>query len=163
MMKRLTIACLLAAAHDSSAFNALGVRIIGNERGLESRRVRKDLTAKKRRNAVESTAAASESTHIPEENSLGDAPHEASVDPLLRKGGGGGDGSERGALEKHVPSAAATGPSWLFGIEPSPEVAAIMTVYFVQGILGIASLATTFFLKDELGTATRAYVTLCCS
>ncbi|HEY9826795.1 MAG TPA: folate/biopterin family MFS transporter [Stenomitos sp.] len=39
----------------------------------------------------------------------------------------------------------------LFGQEPSWELIAILLVYFVQGILGLARLATSFFLKDELG------------
>jgi folate/biopterin transporter len=39
----------------------------------------------------------------------------------------------------------------LFGQEPSLELLAILLVYFVQGILGLARLATSFFLKDELG------------
>ncbi len=39
----------------------------------------------------------------------------------------------------------------LFGNEPSTELIAILTVYFVQGILGLARLAVSFFLKDELG------------
>ncbi|HEY9645994.1 MAG TPA: folate/biopterin family MFS transporter, partial [Chroococcidiopsis sp.] len=38
-----------------------------------------------------------------------------------------------------------------FGHEPSPELIAILLVYFVQGILGLARLAVSFFLKDELG------------
>lgn len=38
----------------------------------------------------------------------------------------------------------------LFGNEPSPELTAILLVYFVQGILGLARLAVSFFLKDEL-------------
>lgn len=38
-----------------------------------------------------------------------------------------------------------------FGHEPSVELIAILTVYFVQGILGLARLAVSFFLKDELG------------
>jgi len=38
----------------------------------------------------------------------------------------------------------------LFGIEPSVELAAILLVYFVQGLLGLAGLGVTFFLKDEL-------------
>jgi len=38
-----------------------------------------------------------------------------------------------------------------FGHEPSPELMAILLVYFVQGILGLARLAVSFFLKDELG------------
>jgi folate/biopterin transporter len=38
----------------------------------------------------------------------------------------------------------------LFGNEPKPELIAILAVYFVQGILGLARLAVSFFLKDEL-------------
>jgi folate/biopterin transporter len=38
----------------------------------------------------------------------------------------------------------------LLGNEPSPELIAILVVYFVQGILGLARLAVSFFLKDEL-------------
>lgn len=38
-----------------------------------------------------------------------------------------------------------------FGNEPTSELIAILTVYFVQGILGLAHLALSFFLKDELG------------
>lgn len=36
------------------------------------------------------------------------------------------------------------------GNEPSAELIAILTVYFVQGILGLSRLAVSFFLKDEL-------------
>lgn len=36
------------------------------------------------------------------------------------------------------------------GIEPTPEILAIMTIYFVEGALGLARLAQTFFLKDQL-------------
>jgi hypothetical protein len=35
----------------------------------------------------------------------------------------------------------------LLGVDPSPDVFAIVVVYFVQGALGIARLATAFFLK----------------
>ena len=38
-----------------------------------------------------------------------------------------------------------------FGNEPTLELVAILSVYFVQGILGLARLAVSFFLKDELG------------
>ncbi len=38
-----------------------------------------------------------------------------------------------------------------FGQEPSAELIAILLVYFVQGVLGLARLAVSFFLKDELG------------
>jgi folate/biopterin transporter len=39
----------------------------------------------------------------------------------------------------------------LFGHEPTPELLAILAVYFVQGILGLARLAVSFYLKDDLG------------
>jgi len=39
----------------------------------------------------------------------------------------------------------------LFNNEPSKELWGILCVYFVQGILGLARLAISFFLKDELG------------
>ena len=38
-----------------------------------------------------------------------------------------------------------------FDNEPTPELLAILTIYFVQGILGLARLAITFFFKDSLG------------
>lgn len=38
-----------------------------------------------------------------------------------------------------------------FGNEPTSELIAILIIYFVQGILGLASLAVSFFFKDELG------------
>jgi folate/biopterin transporter len=38
-----------------------------------------------------------------------------------------------------------------FGHEPSTELLAILLVYFVQGIVGLARLAVSFFLKDDLG------------
>lgn len=37
-----------------------------------------------------------------------------------------------------------------FGHKPTPELMAILLVYFVQGILGLARLAVSFFLKDDL-------------
>ena len=39
----------------------------------------------------------------------------------------------------------------LFGQPLTLELTAILLVYFVQGILGLARLAVSFFLKDELG------------
>lgn len=41
--------------------------------------------------------------------------------------------------------------SVFFDQEPSLELLAILLVYFVQGVLGLARLAISFFLKDELG------------
>uniref|UniRef100_A0A0G4FN09 Folate/biopterin transporter n=1 Tax=Chromera velia CCMP2878 TaxID=1169474 RepID=A0A0G4FN09_9ALVE len=67
-----------------------------------------------------------------------------------RKAGGGFPSTEgkTGRGEKSIQDALVS--SLFSGIEPSPEIYAIMTVYFVQGALGIARLATNFFLKDEL-------------
>ncbi|BBA79620.1 putative biopterin transport-related protein BT1 [cyanobacterium endosymbiont of Rhopalodia gibberula] len=39
----------------------------------------------------------------------------------------------------------------LLGNKSTPELWGILTVYFVQGILGLARLATSFFLKEDLG------------
>ncbi len=39
----------------------------------------------------------------------------------------------------------------LAGHKPTPELLAILLVYLVQGVLGIARLAVSFFLKDSLG------------
>lgn len=36
------------------------------------------------------------------------------------------------------------------GIEPTPDILAITAIYFVEGALGLARLAQTFLLKDEL-------------
>ncbi|KAL3141007.1 hypothetical protein ABBQ32_005521 [Trebouxia sp. C0010 RCD-2024] len=49
----------------------------------------------------------------------------------------------------------------VFGLQPSPELLSISMVYFVQGILGLARLAISFFYKDEfhLDPATVAIVT----
>lgn len=52
-------------------------------------------------------------------------------------------------------SAASVQPSilqrLLLGQQLTPELAGILLVYFVQGILGLARLAVSFFLKDDLG------------
>ncbi|NJN30283.1 MAG: folate/biopterin family MFS transporter [Synechococcales cyanobacterium RM1_1_8] len=48
----------------------------------------------------------------------------------------------------------------LFGNEPSPELFAILAVYFVQGILGLSRLAVSFFLKDDLGLSPAAVAAL---
>jgi hypothetical protein len=38
----------------------------------------------------------------------------------------------------------------LLGNKLTPELIAILTIYFVQGILMLSRLAVSFFLKDEL-------------
>lgn len=37
-----------------------------------------------------------------------------------------------------------------FGVELSPDNIAVAMVYFVQGVLGLARLAVSFYLKDDL-------------
>lgn len=38
----------------------------------------------------------------------------------------------------------------LFGVDLSPDNIAVAMVYFVQGVLGLARLAVSFYLKDDL-------------
>lgn len=38
----------------------------------------------------------------------------------------------------------------LFGVDLSPDNIAVAIVYFVQGVLGLARLAVSFYLKDDL-------------
>jgi folate/biopterin transporter len=40
--------------------------------------------------------------------------------------------------------------TFFMGIDPSPDVIAIASIYFVEGALGLARLAQVFLLKDEL-------------
>lgn len=40
--------------------------------------------------------------------------------------------------------------SLFLGITPTPEIVAILIIYFVEGALGLAQLAQTFLFKDEL-------------
>ena len=40
--------------------------------------------------------------------------------------------------------------SLFLGISPTPAILTIMTIYFVEGALGLARLAETYLLKDEL-------------
>lgn len=44
----------------------------------------------------------------------------------------------------------------LSGFEPSPEILAILSAYFVQGALGISRLGISFFLKDDLALSPAA-------
>lgn len=50
--------------------------------------------------------------------------------------------------------------AWL-GVNPTPDIIAIMTIYFVEGALGLSRLAQTFYLKDTLhfGPAEMAAIT----
>lgn len=38
----------------------------------------------------------------------------------------------------------------VLGVELSPDNFAVAMVYFVQGVLGLARLAVSFYLKDDL-------------
>ena len=58
----------------------------------------------------------------------------------------GGDGrGEAGGLQQWVQD------ELLNGVALNPSTYAIMATYFVQGALGLAALARTYFLKDQLG------------
>ena len=87
------------------------------------------------------------------------------VEPTLvePRGGGGGDdddddatpstsASTSGAASDPDPAAAVSTAAarTVLGVEMRPEVAAIVLVYFVQGILGLSRLAKDYFLKDDL-------------
>lgn len=37
-----------------------------------------------------------------------------------------------------------------FGVDLSPDNVAVAMVYFVQGVLGLARLAVSFYMKDDL-------------
>ena len=41
----------------------------------------------------------------------------------------------------------------VMGLEPSPELLAIVAVNFVRGILGLSALASEYFYKDDLGVS----------
>uniref|UniRef100_A0A7N0VIS3 Biopterin transport-related protein BT1 n=1 Tax=Kalanchoe fedtschenkoi TaxID=63787 RepID=A0A7N0VIS3_KALFE len=43
-----------------------------------------------------------------------------------------------------------TSPVKFFGVELTPDNIAVAMVYFVQGVLGLARLAVSFYLKDDL-------------
>ncbi|GJP39707.1 hypothetical protein CLOM_g24049 [Closterium sp. NIES-68] len=51
----------------------------------------------------------------------------------------------------HGHGCAARGPSLLTPCGVTADIIAIALVYFVQGVLGLARLAVSFFLKDEFG------------
>ena len=57
------------------------------------------------------------------------------------RGGGGDDDDDNENSTK---------TTVFLGVPITPETSAIALVYFVQGVIGLASLAKSFFLKDEL-------------
>ena len=56
-----------------------------------------------------------------------------------------------GPIARADDDAPSAGGLSISGVPVTPEVAAIVLVYFVQGILGLSRLAKDFFVKDELG------------
>lgn len=64
---------------------------------------------------------------------------------------GDGDGAAGAAAAEESAARTFVREQLLQGVEPSPNLVAILVVYFVQGGLGLASLATTLYFKDELG------------
>ena len=68
--------------------------------------------------------------------------HVVAAQPVEDGGDGGADGIQQW-LQTNV----------LQGVALNPTTYSIMVVYFVQGALGLAALARTYFLKDQLGLA----------
>lgn len=84
------------------------------------------------------------------------AKHESSLSLKAHADNDGLDAEIRGgALPKATgqTNALFSGHIKLQGITLTWDIVAILVVYFVQGALGLARLATTFFLKDELHLA----------
>lgn len=61
--------------------------------------------------------------------------------------------------ETNMPSPSKTAPhknkhgvsyAKFFGVDLSPDNVAVAMVYFVQGVLGLARLAVSFYMKDDL-------------
>ncbi|CAI5979638.1 unnamed protein product [Closterium sp. NIES-64] len=69
--------------------------------------------------------------------------------------GGGGGGGEGGGVEGEGRSGGGRRKQqWMvpgLGLPLTADIVAIALVYFVQGVLGLARLAVSFFLKDEFG------------
>lgn len=75
--------------------------------------------------------------------------------------GGGEEGNNGVSSHSPVPPSAERGRLLAFaeralGTPLTPELTAILCVYFVQGALGISRLALSFFLKDDLGLSPAA-------
>ena len=99
----------------------------------------------------------------PSRSGVGDSVDVEVLDPSAERGSTRDDvvaGAESpttaGALatgddsDKRGPSPSSSAPT-LAGVPVTPEIAAIVLVYFVQGILGLSRLAKDYFVKDELG------------
>jgi len=59
--------------------------------------------------------------------------------------------STREPSSKTIPWLQRFQDSVFLGVPPTFEICAIMTIYFVEGALGLTQLAQTYMLKDELG------------
>jgi hypothetical protein len=57
-----------------------------------------------------------------------------------------------GVVPRHQASSVKSGSRYFtaFGVDLSPDNMAVAIVYFVQGVLGLARLAVSFYLKDDL-------------
>ena len=88
---------------------------------------------------------------VVDDNEINENDHTNNIDDQLqfRRGGGDdGDGIQQW-LQTNV----------LQGVALTPTTYSIMVVYFVQGALGLAALARTYFLKDQLGLAPAEWST----
>lgn len=84
-----------------------------------------------------SDASKSNETNLPSEHY---APSSNSITANSIEESEGEGGSIREKLKNSI----------FLGVDPTPDVIAIATIYFVEGALGLARLAQTFLLKDEL-------------
>ena len=73
--------------------------------------------------------------------------HVVAAQPVDNVGGGGDGGDGGDGIQQWLQT------NVLQGVALTPTTYSIMVVYFVQGALGIAALARTYFLKDQLGLA----------
>jgi hypothetical protein len=73
--------------------------------------------------------------------------HVVAAQPVDNVGGGGDGGDDGDGIQQWLQT------NVLQGVALTPTTYSIMVVYFVQGALGLAALARTYFLKDQLGLA----------
>ena len=79
-----------------------------------------------------------------------DEPRGDDVFWVTRRRGRKGRTKARTTATNASSTSATTTQKTLFGVPMTPETSAIALVYFVQGVVGLAALAKSFFLKDEL-------------
>lgn len=111
-----------------------------------------------RRHSIDKTKIWSSSEDLSTSSSPVLAPNETSImDPIFFADmvDDEDDDNDDNSIKQQQVVQASPVRTWLkdsifLGIDPSPDIIAIATIYFVEGALGLARLAQTFLLKDEL-------------